>query len=67
MTNFNPFEFMYMFFESLYVDIIHTDKATEIKDRKKENQFFGLSAGEEEQNDAYKYLIQILKLKRENL
>ena len=65
LTNFNPFEFMYMFFESLYVDIIHTDKATEIKDRKKENQFFGLSAGEEEQNDAYKYLIQILKLKRD--
>ena len=65
LTNFNPFEFIYMFYESLYVNIIHTDKAKEIKDRKKENQLFGLSAGEEEQKIAFRFLINILKLKRD--
>ena len=65
LTNFNPFEFIYMFYESLYVNIIHTDKAKEIKDRKKENQLFGLSAGEEEQKNAFRFLINILKLKRD--
>ena len=65
LTNFNPFEFIYMFYESLYVNIIHTDKSKEIKDRKKENQIFGLSASEEEQKNAYKFLVDILKLKRD--
>ena len=65
LTNFNPFEFIYMFSEALYVNIIHTDKITEIKDRKKENQIIGLASGEEEQNNAYKFLIKILKLKRD--
>ena len=37
LTNFNPFEFIYMFYEALYVKIIHSDKEKEIKDRKKEN------------------------------
>ena len=65
LTNFNPFEFIYMFYEALYVNIIHTDKAKDIKDRKKENQLFGLSAGEEEQKNAFTFLINILKLKRD--
>ena len=65
LTNFNPFEFIYMFYETLYVKIIHSDKEKEIKDRKKENQFFGLSAGEEEQRSAFQYLIKILKIKRD--
>lgn len=65
LTNFNPFEFIYMFYEILYVKIIHSDKEKEIKDRKKENQFFGLSAGEEEQRSAFQYLIKILKIKRD--
>ena len=65
LTNFNPFEFIYMFYESLYVNIIHTDKAKEIRDRKRENQLFGLSAGEEEQKNAFRFLVNILKLKRD--
>ena len=63
LTNFNPFEFIYMFYDSLNVNIIHDDKKKDIMDRRKENQFFGLSAGEEEQKKAFEYLIKILKLK----
>ena len=65
LTNFNPFEFVYMFYDSLNVNIIHEDKKKEIMDRRKENQFFGLSAGEEEQKKAFEYLIKILKIKRD--
>ena len=65
LTNFNPFEFIYMFIDALNINIIHTDKKKDITDRRKENQFFGLSAGEEEQKEAYKFLIKILKLKRD--
>ena len=65
LTNFNPFEFIYMFCDSLYVNIIHTDFVKLIKDRKKENQIFGLSAPEEEQKTAFKFLINVLKLKRD--
>ena len=65
LTNFNPFEFIYMFCDSLNVNIIHDDKKKDIMDRRKENQFFGLSAGEEEQKKAFEYLIKILKLKRD--
>ena len=65
LTNFNPFEFIYMFKESLSINIIHTDLARDINDRKKENQLFGLGAGEEEQKKALKYLVSILKIKRD--
>ena len=65
LTNFNPFEFIYMFYDSLNVNIIHIDKADEIKKRKNDNKFFGLNAGEEEQNKAFKYLVSILKSKRD--
>ena len=65
LTNFNPFEFIYMFYDSLNVKIIHVDKAEEIKKRKNDNKFFGLKAGEEEQNKAFKYLVSILKSKRD--
>ena len=54
-----------MFCDSLYVNIIHTDFVKLIKDRKKENQIFGLSAPEEEQKTAFKFLINVLKLKRD--
>ena len=65
LTNFNPFEFIYMFIDSLNVNIIHKDKVKDIMDRRKENQFFGLSAGEDEQKQAFEYLIKILKMKRD--
>ena len=65
LTNFNPFEFIYMFIDALNINIIHSDKKKDITDRRKENQFFGLSAGEEEQKEAFKFLIKILKIKRD--
>ena len=64
LTNFNPFEFIYMFVDSLNSNIIHEDKRKDIMDRRKENQLFGLSAGEEEQKKAFEFLIQIMKIKR---
>ena len=65
LTNFNPFEFIYMFYDSLNVTIIHKEKAKEILDRRKENQLFGLSAEEKEQKNAFDFLIKILKMKRD--
>ena len=64
LTNFNPFEFIYMFVDSLNSNIIHEDKKTDILDRRKENQLFGLSAGEGEQKKAFEFLIEIMKIKR---
>ena len=64
LTNFNPFEFIYMFFDSLSVDIIHIDKKQDIIDHRKENQLLGLDPQEKDEKEAYKYLINILTMKR---
>ena len=53
-----------MFVDSLNSNIIHEDKKTDILDRRKENQLFGLSAGEGEQKKAFEFLIEIMKIKR---
>ena len=67
LTNFNPFEFIYMFFDSLSVNIIHSDKKQEIIDHRKENQLLGLDPQPNEEKDAYSYLIKILTMKRNYL
>ena len=65
LTNFNPFEFIYMFYDVLNIKIIHTDKEKEILDDKKENQFLNEKDSEEKQNIPLKFLISILKIKRD--
>ena len=64
LTDFNPFEFIYMFYDSLSVNIIHGDKKQEIIDHRKENQLLGLNAQEEEEKKAYSFLNKILIMKR---
>ena len=64
LTNFNPFEFIYMFYDSLSVNIIHGDKRQEIIDHRKENQLLGLNAQVEEEKKAYSFLNKILIMKR---
>ena len=65
LTNFNPFEFIYMFYDSLSVNIIHSDKKQDIIDHRKENQLLGFSSNTEDQNKAFSFLISILTMKRD--
>ena len=65
VTNFNPFEFIYMFHDILNIKIIHSDKEKEILDNKKENQFLNEKDSEEKQKIPLKFLISILKIKRD--
>ena len=65
LTDFNPFEFIYMFYEPLNINIIHLDKKQDIIDNRKENQLLGLNAQGEEGNKAYAFLISILIKKRD--
>ena len=67
LTDFNPFEFMYMFFDSLSVNIIHEDKKQEIIDHRKENQLLGLNPQKNEEEKAYSFLSNILIMKRNYL
>ena len=67
LTNFNPFEFIYMFFDSLSVNIIHQDKKKDIIDHRKENQLLGLDPQGNEEKEAYSFLINILTMKRNYL
>ena len=64
LTDFNPFEFMYMFYETLSINIIHSDKKQAIIDNRKENQLLGLTYQPEEAKKAYSFLIKILIMKR---
>ena len=65
LTDFNPFEFIYMFYEPLNIKIIHPDKKQDIADNKKENQLLGLTSQGEEGKKAYAFLISILIKKRD--
>ena len=65
LTNFNPFEFIYMFYDSLSVNIIHTDKKQDIIDHRKENQILGLNPEKSEEEKAFTFLINILIMKRD--
>ena len=60
LTNFNPFEFIYMFTDILKINIIHSDKKQEIIDHLKGNQL-------PEENEAFSFLIKILTIKRDYL
>ena len=63
LSDFNPFEFIYMFYDALNIKIFHKDKEADIK--KTENQFFKKNADQKEQNKAFEFLISILKVKRD--
>ena len=39
LTNFNPFEFIYMFYDELNIKIIHKDKEDYINNNKKKINF----------------------------
>ena len=66
LTNFNPFEFIYMFFQTLNLNIIHIDKAADINGRRAGNQLItSNTTTEEEQKKAFKFLVSILKIKRD--
>lgn len=65
ITNFNPFEFIYLFFSLLGIKIIHTDFEKKIKDSLSRNQIKGI-IGEEEGKlkEAYSFLQKMLLDKR---
>ena len=63
ISNFNPFEFIYMFYEALNIKIFHQDKENDIKNS--ENQFIKKNVTPLEQKQAFEFLINILKIKRE--
>ena len=67
LTNFNPFEFIYMFCDALQVKIIHKDEESSINNNKKQNQFFKSNADEEEQKKGFEFLLSILKIKRDSI
>ena len=67
LTIFNPFEFIYVFFDSLSVNIIHSDKKRDIIAHRKENQLLGLDPQLNEEKEAYLYWIKILTMKRNYL
>ena len=63
VTNFNPFEFIYMFFDVLNTEIIHKDKENDIK----KNQLINQSDNDKKQKEALEYLVTILQKKRDYL
>ena len=65
LTNFNPFEFIYMFCDALDIKIIHKDKEEDIKNNKKQNQFFKSNEEPKEQKKAFEYLVSLLQIKRD--
>ena len=67
LTNFNPFEFIYMFTDILKINIVHSDKKQEIMDHLGGNQLLGSGSSPQEENDAFSFLIKILTIKRDYL
>ena len=66
LANFNPFEFIYMFYDCLNINILHTDKKQDILDHKKENQLIDLnSPGGDDDKKIYSFLINLLIIKRD--
>ena len=65
VANFNPFEFVYMFCDVLKVNIIHEDKEEAILGKKRENQLVNQTDSDEKQKVPLKYLVTILKMKRD--
>ena len=66
LANFNPFEFIYMFYGSLNVDILHHDKKQDIIEHIKENQLIDVNGkGGDEDKKAFSFLINVLTIKRD--
>ena len=65
LADFNPFEFIYMFYDSLKINILHIDKKQDIIDHLKENQLINVSSPNEEEKKIYSYLINVLITKRD--
>ena len=66
LANFNPFEFIYMFYDQLNVNILHEDKKQDILDHKNENQLISLnSKGGEDGKKIFSFLINVLVTKRD--
>ena len=65
LTNFNPFEFIYMFCDALKIKIIHKDEENSINNNKAENQFFKPNEEEKKQNKGFEFLVSLLKIKRD--
>ena len=66
LANFNPFEFIYMFYDCLNINILHQDKKQDILDHRKENQLIDInSKGGDEDKKAYSFLINLLIIKRD--
>ena len=63
LTNFNPFEFIYMFCDALKIKIIHKDEENSINNNKAENQFFKSNEKERKQNKGFEFLASLLKKK----
>jgi hypothetical protein len=68
LCNFNPFEFIYMFYNMFNITILHTDvEQLEIKNKIETNQIENLMKSSDELKNIYKYLIEILTIKRNYL
>ena len=65
LTNFNPFEFIYMFCDALKIKIIHKDEEKSINNNKAQNQFFKSNEVEKKQKEALEFLVSLLKIKRD--
>ena len=66
LSNFNPFEIIYMFFDSLNINIIHLDKKNDIIEHKNENQLIDeKSIDVEDSKKIISFLINILMVKRD--
>ena len=67
ITNFNPFEFIYMYLDVLKIKIIHKDKENDIISNKKQNQIININDDEKKQKNELEYLVTILMKKRDYL
>ena len=66
LCDFNPFEFIYMFYDSLNINILHIDKKEDILSHRKENQLLGMNSPKaEEEKKMFSFLINVLIIKRD--
>ena len=65
LTNFNPFELIYMFYDFLSVKIIHEDKTNGIMSERSKNQLLSLSPEESEVKKVLTFLVSALVAKRD--
>ena len=65
LTNFNPFEIIYMFYNFLSVNIIHLDKKDNIINDRENNQLLSLNPEENEIKKVLPFLVNILIAKRD--